>query len=278
MSPQAPTIDQIRDRWDAVASGFDRFVTPRSITLGDEALRRVDLRPGTRFLDVAAGSGALAIPAARRGADVVATDIAPAMVERLTARAQAEGLANFRARVMDGQALEFPDDTFDVAASQNGVSLFPDLQVGLRELARVTRPGGQVLIVAFGALRKAEFLGFFMAALQAAVPGLTPLPAEPPPPPFQVADPSRLHEELAGAGLADVRVETVNWDLPFESAGEFWDMVTSSNPISAQLTADLTTEQTTVARQVLDGMFRERSGGRPGAVLHTEMNIGLGTK
>ena len=73
---------------------------------------------------------------------------------------------------MDGHALELEDDTFDVSASQLGVSLFPNLQRGLRELVRVTKPG-RVLIVAFGPPQKAEFFGFFLAAMQAVVPGFT---------------------------------------------------------------------------------------------------------
>jgi len=278
MSTQAPTTEQIRDAWDAIATGFDEFVTPKSIRFGEEALRRVDLRPGQRFLDVAAGTGALSIPAARLGAQVVATDIAPTMIERLRARAQGDGLSNLEGVVMDGEALDLDDDTFDVSASQNGVSLFPDLKAGLNELVRVTRPGGRVLIVAFGPPQKAEFLTFFMGAMRVAVPGFTPPPMDPPPLPFQLADHTTLHRKLVEAGLVEVEVESVTWEMPFESAAHFWDIVTSSNPIGAQLTANLTDEQIAAVQQVLDGMLRDRSGGEPGAVLHTETNIGLGTK
>jgi hypothetical protein len=62
------------------------------------------------------------------------------------------------------------------------------------------------------------------------------------------------------------------------SADRFWDVVTSGNPIMVQLTRGLTNAQRTEVRRVLDGMFRERSGGAPNAVIHTEMNIGIGTK
>lgn len=278
MTTQAPSTEQIREAWDAVATGFDEFVTPKSVTMGEEALSRVDLRPGIRFLDVAAGTGALSIPAARRGAHVLATDIAPTMIERLKARARAEGLSNLEGVVMNGVALDFDDDTFDVVASQNGVSLFPDLEAGLNQLVRVTRPGGRVLIVALGSPRKAEFLTFFMAAMQVAVPGFAPPPMDPPPLPFQLADPATLHRKLIEVGLVDVSVESVTWDMFFESAAHFWDMFSSGNPIGAQLTANVTDEQKAVVQHVLDGMLRDRSGGQPGAVLHAETNIGVGTK
>jgi ubiquinone/menaquinone biosynthesis C-methylase UbiE len=273
-----PEKEQTRDAWDRIAAGFDEFATPLTTPLAEDALRRVGLRPGMRFLDVAAGSGALSIPAARLGARVLATDIAPTMIELLNARAREEGLSNLEARVMDGHALALEDGTFDVSGSQNGVSLFPGLKRGLRELVRVTKPGGHALIVAFGPPQKAEFFTFFIGAMQAAVPGFTGPPMDPPPLPFQVADPEKLHQELADAGLTDVRVETTTWRTQFRSATHMWEMVTNSNPIGAMLVADLTEEQRAEVQQVLDGMLRERSGGGPDAVLNTEVNIGIGTK
>lgn len=278
MTTHAPTHDQLRDAWHAIAPGFDEFVTPESMQHGAQTVDRLRIDRGTRLLDVAAGSGALSLPAARLGADVVAVDIAPAMTERLAARARAEGLSNVECRVMNGQALDLPDNTFDVSASQHGVSLFPDVSGGLAEMVRVTKPGGKVLVVAFGAFRKAEFLGFFIAAIKAAVPGFAAPPTDPPPPPFQLADPDVFRGKLTGAGLTDVTVETTTWDMTFRSGTHMWTMVTSSNPIGAQLVAGLTAQQRADVEQVLDGILRERSSGRPGAVLHTDVNIGVGTK
>lgn len=278
MSLQAPTTEQIRDGWNDIAAGFDEVVTPASMRLGEEALRRLDLRPGIRFLDVAAGSGALSIPAARAGADVLAVDLAPTMIDRLMERARTEGLTNLEGRVMDGQALDLDDGLFDVTASVNGVSLFPDLQAGLREMVRVTRPGGRVLVVAFGPPDRAEFLGFFLGALRATVPGFVPPPSDPSPLPFQVADPAVLRRRLEVAGLDEVRVETDTWSMRFRSAEHFWDLVTHSNPLGAELSAGLTDEQTAEAKRVLEGMFRERSGGGPGGLLTAAVNLGTGTR
>ena len=73
------------DAWDRIAPGYDRTNTPTQMWLGQQGLQRAELRPGMRFLDVAAGSGALSIPAARLGARVLAIDQSPAMLELLTA-------------------------------------------------------------------------------------------------------------------------------------------------------------------------------------------------
>lgn len=278
MAIAAPTTDQIRSAWDAVAHDFDEQVTPLNIDYAEGALRRAGLGRGMRFLDVAAGSGALSIPAARLGAKVVATDLSPRMIGRLAERARAEGLTTLVTDVMDGCDLALDSDSFDVAASQNGVSLFPDLHAGLAELVRVTKPGGRVMVIAFGPLPKAEFITFFMGAMQAAVEGFTGPSMDPPPLPFQVADPDVLGQRLGEAGLTDVSVEPVTWDLPVRSGSHLWDVVLASNPVAGQWTANLTEEQVTGVTRVLDGMLRERSGGGPTAVLNAELNVGIGTK
>ncbi|USZ71743.1 class I SAM-dependent methyltransferase [Natronosalvus halobius] len=273
-----PEQAEIQDEWTKIAPEYDEYVTPSNVAIAEQALERVGLQPGMRVLDVAAGSGALSIPTARAGAQVLATDISPAMVEHLEARARDEGLTTLEARVMDGQALELEENTFDVAGSQFGVMLFPDLPRGLDELTRVTRPGGRVLLVTMGPPAEIEFLQFFLGAVKAAVPGFAGLPSDPPPLPFQVADPEKLHEKLSDAGLTKIRVETTNHRLAFHSGAQLWDWVTASNPIGAGLVADLTAEQQDAARTVLDDKLSERSDGSGPAVLNNTVNIGIGTK
>lgn len=278
MTAPTASTEHTRQGWERIAERFDEFATPHSLRLGAAVLDHLDLRPGVRFLDVAAGSGALSIPAARRGAEVVAVDIASTMIERLLARARAEGLSTIEGHVMDGTALDLDDGVFDVAASLNGVSLFPDVEAGLRELVRVLEPGGRALIAVFGAPEKAEFVGYLLGAVQAAAPGLTPLPTGEPPAPFQLADRAVLAQRLTEAGLGEVTVENTTWHMPFESGAHFWDVAISTSPAMAVLVADLTPEQVGDITQVLDGMLRERSGGLPGATLTAEMHVGLGTK
>jgi len=277
--PALDTPESIRDAWDGVADGYDAFVTTTHFRLGDEGVRLAGVRSGMRFLDVAAGSGALSIPAARLGAEVLATDVSPAMLERLAARARDEGLT-LETRVMDGHALDLEDDVFDVAGSQFGVMLFPDMPQGIRELARVTKPGGRVLMTVFGSPQQVEFLGFFVKAVQSALPNFTGLPMDPPPLPFQLQDPQRLHHELSTAGLKDIRVETTTEKLEFHSGAELWDWLTNSNPIVGMVLGQLalSDEQQAVVKQALEDMVRARSGGGGPAVLTSPINIGIGTK
>lgn len=275
MTSAPPSPTQVRTAWDAVADGFDRHATPRTLALGEDVVDRLAVGPGQRVLDVAAGSGALALPAARRGAEVLAVDIAPRMVDHLRARADAEGLDRLEARVDDGEALDVPADSFDLAMSMNGVSLFPDLDGGVAELARVTRPSGTVALVVFGPLPTVEFIAFPLQALQATAPDVV-VPPPGPLPPFRLAEPGALRRCLESAGLRDVQVDAVTWELEVRSVDDLLDLFLGSNPIAGQLTAGLSREQFQQAREVLDGMLRERSGGAPGGVLRAEMQIGRG--
>ncbi|MEE8504713.1 MAG: methyltransferase domain-containing protein [Kiloniellales bacterium] len=275
----ADTSDEIRDSWDEIATGYDAFVTPTHMWLANEGLHRAGLRPGGRFLDVAAGSGALSIPAARLGAQVLSTDMSPVMLERLEARARQEGL-DLETRVMDGHALELENDSFDMAGSQFGVMLFPDMPRGISEMARVIKPGGCVLMNVYGAPQKIEFFGFFVHAIQTVVPSFTGPPMDPPPLPFQLQDPEKLRQVLDKAGLNNIRVETITEKLEFQSGQQLWDWLTNSNPIVGMVLAELslTSEQTAIVRRELDGMIQKRSGGNGPAILTNPINIGVGTK
>ncbi|MBX5463633.1 MAG: methyltransferase domain-containing protein, partial [Steroidobacteraceae bacterium] len=158
-----------RHAWDRIAPGYDRTNTPTQMWLAGEGLKRVGLRAGESFLDVAAGSGALAIPAARLGASVTAVDQSSVMLELLAKRAHAEGL-QIECRVMDGHALGFAADSFDAAGSQFGVMLFPDMPRGIREMVRVVRPGGRVLVIAYGDPHSIDFLTIFIHAVRTVRP------------------------------------------------------------------------------------------------------------
>jgi ubiquinone/menaquinone biosynthesis C-methylase UbiE len=268
------------EAWDSIAAGYDRYVAPQEADLANEALRLVGLEPGERFLDVAAGTGGLSLPAARHGAQVLATDWSPAMIERFDACVREEGLSEAEGGVMDCHALDLPDDSFDVTGSQFGVMLVPDQPRALREMVRVTKPGGRVVLIAYRSPAEFETLQVFISALKVVAPEFRGLPDDPSPLEFQVAEPEVLRRRLTDAGLKDVRVERTAERPRFSSGQEMWDWMFYSNPITGMVVADLnlTEDQQARLRQILDGMLRERAGRDRQATLTNGVNIGIGTK
>jgi len=267
------------EAWDAIAAGYDQFVTPRKTHLATDALRLAGLDAGDRFLDVAAGTGGLSLPAARLGARVLATDWSPRMIERFEGRARNEGLSQAEGRVMDCHALDLPDNTFDVTGSQFGVMLVPNQPQALREMVRATRPGGRVLLIAFGNPEEFEALHFFLSAIQAVVPDSEGLPDDPPPLEFQVSDPEVMRRRLIEAGLQSVRIETdYKEELEIRSGQDLWDWCLGSNPIPGKLVANLSEEQKDAVRRKLHEMVTERGAAGGAANLSAAINIGIGTK
>ena len=268
------------EAWDAIAAGYADHVAPGEQSLSAAALSLVGLTPGESFLDVAAGPGGLGLAAARLGATVLATDWAPQMVAQFESRVQAEGLTDASARVMDAHALDLADDHFDVSGSQFGVMLVPDQMSALREMVRVTKPGGRVLIVAYGPPDEFEALQFFVAAVQAVVPDFEGLP-EPLPLEFQVSDPDVLRERLVAAGLRDVEVDSTHHErLELSTGQEAWDWMFFSNPITATLLDDIGISEAgrVTMRSELERMIRDRLDGSGAAAVTARLNIGWGRK
>lgn len=266
--------------WDAIAGGYAEHVAPGEQQLSAKALDLVGLTPDETFLDVAAGPGGLALAAARLGATVLATDWAPAMVAHFESRVRAEGLTNARGQVMDAHALDLEDGRFDATGSQFGVMLVPDQALALREMVRVTKPGGRVLIVAYGSPAEFDALQFFVAALQVVAPDFEGLP-DPPPLEFQVSDPAMLRDRLVAAGLRDVQVDTDQQErLELSTGQEAWDWMVFSNPITEMILDDVGVSEDDRARMraELDEMIRNRANAAGVAVLSAPLNIGWGRK
>jgi len=132
--------DRLRDTW--IAGDFGQIA--KSIEAGAaEFVTRLDLKPGMRVLDVACGTGNLAIPAAKLGADVTGIDIAPNLIEQAKNRSEAEGL-NAGFEVGDAEALPYEDGSFDVVMTMFGAMFAPRPDVTAAELKRVCRPGGLI--------------------------------------------------------------------------------------------------------------------------------------
>ena len=141
MTPEMEMLKgKLRGMW--IAGDFGQIA--KSIEHGAvEFVDRLGLKPGMKVLDVACGTGNLAIPAAKTGADVTGIDIAPNLIEQAIERAQAEGV-DAKFDVGDAEALPYGDGEFDVVMTMFGAMFAPRPDVTAAELKRVTKPGGLI--------------------------------------------------------------------------------------------------------------------------------------
>jgi ubiquinone/menaquinone biosynthesis C-methylase UbiE len=140
----APDFTVIKQRQQATWASGDYAVIGTTLQIVGESLAEaVDVCAGERVLDVAAGNGNVTLAAARRFAEVTATDYVPSLLEKGRERARAEGLS-VRFQVADAENLPFPDGSFDVVLSTFGAMFAPDHDRVAREMLRVLRPGGRI--------------------------------------------------------------------------------------------------------------------------------------
>lgn len=238
-----------------------------------DVLRLLDVKPGERVIDVAAGTGTFSLLASRAGAEVLATDFSAGMVARLRERIAAEGLARITAEVMDGRALAVPDASFDAGASVLGLIFFPDIPKGVAELRRVLRSGGRAAIVCWGDPGNLELMTSVLRSIQKVVPGFQPPVA--PPVWARLAGVDTLKDRMQEAGFRRVEVTTSTRFLKIESPQAFWADFTSSVPPLAYLLQQLGPDRTAaVGREYLESLIATSSNGIP--TLRADACIGIG--
>ena len=198
---------QVRAMFDRIARVYDLMNTVMTAGLHHRWRQRaVDLArvgPGSRALDVATGTGDLAIALAERGADVLGSDFSEGMLD--IARTKAPHL---HFEWADALQLAYDDDTFDAATVGFGARNFSDLGRGLSEMVRVVKPGGRVVVLEITTPQKPPLSTFFSIWFDRIVPMLgrfddayTYLPSSV----KRFPGPEGLAAEMAGAGLVDVR-------------------------------------------------------------------------
>ena len=181
-------------------------------------IERVDPKPGDRVLDAATGTGAVAILAARRGADVVGQDLAPALIDTARERAAEEGV-EVTFEVGDAEAMTYEDASFDVVTSTCGVMFAPDHEAIAHELARVTRPGGRLALACWtpegGVGQMFRMMGPFL-----------PPPAPGAGSPFTWGTEGHVRELLGDS--FELRLEEHISTLAVGSGEEYWELFSSS--------------------------------------------------
>jgi demethylmenaquinone methyltransferase / 2-methoxy-6-polyprenyl-1,4-benzoquinol methylase len=201
---------QVRAMFDRIAGPYDLMNSVMTAGLHhrwrERAADLARVGPGSRALDVATGTGDLAIELASRGAEVVGSDFSEGMLD--VARRKAPALAWEQGNAL---ALPYEDASFDAATVGFGARNFSDLPQGLREMARVVRPGGRVVVLEITTPQRPPLSTFFSLWFDRVVPLLGKLASEPeaytylPSSVKRFPAPEALAGELAAAGLTDVR-------------------------------------------------------------------------
>jgi SAM-dependent methyltransferase len=206
----APEVAALKERLKStwMAGNYDRFSRFMEQS-AVELLDRVSVPAGVSLLDVACGSGQLALIAARRGAKVTGVDIATNAIEAARSRAAAEGL-DARFDEGDAESLPYTNGSFDVVASLYGAMFAPRPEFVARELLRVCRPGGTIVM---GNWTREGFIGqmFGTFAKFIAPPGM--------PAPVLWGDEATVRERF-GNGASALRLTRViyTFDYPFPPA------------------------------------------------------------
>ena len=225
----------VPEPWNLVAAAYAHETVPRFEYFARQALQLTSLAPPARVVDVASGPGTLTRLAAQAGHRVSAIDFSPSMIAMLGGVIEREGLASLvDARVGDGMALPYADESFDAGFSMFGLMFFPDRERGLRELLRVVVPGAPVVISSWFPFESVPLMNEAFAALVELAP---PPPGTPPFAPPLTASADCL-AEMSAAGFRDVAVHDVTFESTISSVSEFWaEMVRTGAPIALRKAA-----------------------------------------
>lgn len=224
----APTFDRAaykraaREQWKEAAAAWDRWAPSLESWLGPVTDAMVELgriREGDSVVDVAAGAGEPAVTIAKRvgpKGSVLATDICSAILAFAEKRASLAGVPNVSTRVMDGEALELNDESFDRAVSRLGLVYFPDRVRALGEMHRVLKIGGFVAVAGVTSPVANPFSATTMSVLAKHADLPPPQPGRPGP--FSLGDPALMREALEAAGFVEIETRVVDTPLELSSA------------------------------------------------------------
>lgn len=255
--------DKHRALW--ALGDYTTVATELVASLGPVLLQATGVRSGERVLDVAAGTGNVAIPAALTGADVVASDLSPQLLERGKALADAAG-AELSWCEANAEALPFSDGEFDVVLSCIGVMFAPHHQRAADELVRVCRPGGRIGLISW---TPEGFIGQMFATMRPYLPA----------PPAGVSPPPLWGREDYVRGLLGERVVEVSMQrdtLPvsrFADGAAFRDFFKAyyGPTISAYRSIAAEPDRTAALDTDLAGLGDRQLGGS--AVMHWEYQL-----
>jgi len=209
--------------WGAHAQKFAMYLEQVGLPLLGAVLDAARVTPGTRLLDAGCGAGLLTLLGSLRGAQVAAFDASPALLAIVRQRVPSADV-----REGDLETLPFADASFDAVAAVNSVFYASDMARTMREISRVVRRGGRVVVTAWGPPERCEFLSAVMPALAPLMP--PPPPGVQPPHPGALSQPGALAALLEAAGLKTVEEGDATCPFVFPNDEAWWNATVSAGP------------------------------------------------
>jgi ubiquinone/menaquinone biosynthesis C-methylase UbiE len=260
--PDQTDLKAVKARQQGAWSSGDYGIVGTTLQIVGESLcEALDLRAGSKVLDVAAGNGNASLAAARRFCDVVSTDYVPSLLELGRRRAEGDRLS-MQFKEADAENLPFPDAAFDAVVSTFGVMFTPDQDKAAAELLRVCRPGGKIGLANW---TPDSFIGQLFRVLGKHVP-----------PPVGVKSPSlwgteaRLRE-MFSAGAAAISAQTLQFVFRYRSPAHWLEIFrTYYGPLHKAFGALQPAQQTALERDVMELMQRGNRSGDQTLVLPSD--------
>lgn len=213
-----------REQWQQAAEAWHRWGPTLERWLGDATTTMLDMaaiEAGHRVLDVAAGAGGQTIAAAGRvgeRGEVLATDIAPRILEFVELEARRAGLDNVATRVLDGEQLDVEQASFDAVISRVGFIYFPDQPAALTSMHRALKPGGRLAGIVYSTPARNAFFSIPVGIIRRRAQLPAPAPGQPGP--FSLGADGVIAAAFERAGFRDVQTRTIEAPLRLASAAE----------------------------------------------------------
>jgi len=270
-----------REQWQTAAEPWHRWNPTLKTWLGpatDLMLDMAQVKKGYRVLDVAAGAGEQSITAAERvgpEGSVLATDLAPAILEYALELAEEKGIRNIEVKEMDGENLTVPDDSFDTVISRVGLIFFPNQQKALREMYRVLKPGGFVAAIVYSSVEKNKFFSTPVSIIRRRAQLPPPLKGQPGP--FSLGNEGVLDDAFKEAGFVNVRSKFVDAPVLMDNAKDCVRFEYESFAALHQMLGGLSEEEKKAAWQEIEFELTkfENENGFAGPC---ELVVGVGQK
>ena len=211
-----------KEQWQTAAEAWHRWHPTLKKWLGpatDLMLNMAEVREGYSVLDIAAGAGEQSITAAEKvgpNGYVLATDLAPKILDFALDLAKEKEINNIETKEMDGENLTLADNSFDTVISRVGLIFFPDQQKALKEMKRVLKPGGFVAAIVYSTADKNKFFSIPVSVIRKRAQLPPPLTGQPGP--FSLGAEGVLDDAFKKAGFINVQSKTVSAPVQMDKA------------------------------------------------------------